>query len=439
MASALGVDLRPSAPGSLHPTFPHLAAGEGSETLPLPSRDGGGDTPPVSGGGLFLLAGLLAASFNLRPALASLSPLIETIRADLGLGHVTLSLLTVLPILCMGAVPVGAMRLAGRIGSERSMLLALLLIAAATGLRADGRNIGLLLATALLAGVGIAVAQALAPVLIKQHFAARATLVMGLYSAVMTLGAGVAAGLTAPLARTLASWPLALATWALPALLAAAFWLPAARQGTGAVATKPGAGLPWRSGTAWLVTLYSGAVFAQFWSVLTWLAPAFESRGASAEEAGLLLALMTAVQIVSSLAIAVLAGRSPDRRPWLALCLCVGMAAFAGIALIPDAAPAWLWTVLIGFGIGALFPLTLGLPLDYAPDAATVGRLATMTLSVGYLLAAAGPWLMGWLRGVTGSYALPFLTLALLCGAMLLATLRLRPSRERSTAAAGPP
>jgi MFS transporter, CP family, cyanate transporter len=51
-----------------------------------------------------------------------------------------------------------------------------------------------------------------------------------------------------------------------------------------------------------------------------------------------------------------------------------------------------------------------------------------MALSVGYLLAAAGPFLTGWLRAASGGYAAPFLALAFLCCAMLPVTLRLRPS-----------
>jgi CP family cyanate transporter-like MFS transporter len=224
---------------------------------------------------------------------------------------------------------------------------------------------------------------------------------------------------------------LALAVWSVPAFLAAAAWLPVARRHGIREPTAAGAGLPWRSGTAWLVAVFSGATFSLFWSVLTWLAPAFESQGIDAEHAGLLLTLTTVVQVVGSLAISALAGRSPDRRPWLILCLVVGAIGFTGIALFPAAAAAWVWTVLIEFGIGAIFPLSLSLPLDFAPDPASVSRLAAMAFSVGYLLAALGPFLMGWLRAASGGYAAPFLALAVLCCAMLLIAPRLRPMRPR--------
>ena len=143
--------------------------------------------------------------------------------------------------------------------------------------------------------MAIAGAQTLLPAVVKQHFARRAPQVIGLSATVMTMGAGLAAGTTAILAATFGSWPVALAFWAVPAVAAAALWLPFA-HGTRAPATErptAGDGLPWREGRAWLITLYSAVAFSVFWSVLTWLAPAYREQGWSSIEAGALLAVLT--------------------------------------------------------------------------------------------------------------------------------------------------
>jgi CP family cyanate transporter-like MFS transporter len=136
--------------------------------------------------------------------------------------------------------------------------------------------------------------------------------------------------------------------------------------------------------------------------------------------------------VVSALLISALATRSPDRRPWFALCLAVGAAGFTGLGLFPAAAAPWVWAVLVGIGIGAIFPLTLMLPLDFAPDPAAVARLTAMALSLGYLFAALGPFVVGWLRGASGGYAVPFVVLALLCCVMLLSVRGLRPEKPRA-------
>ena len=399
------------------------------------------DLPPR---GALLLIAVLLISLNLRPAVAALSPLLETIRADLALGYPALGLLTTIPVLCMGVFPAVAVAATARFGTERTLGAAIALLAVAVAARLAGRSDIVLFGSALVAGMAIAGAQTLLPAVVKQHFAHRAPQVMGLSAAVMTMGAGLAAGTTAILAATFGSWPVALALWAVPAVAAAALWLPFAR-GTRASATErqtAGDGLPWRDGRAWLITLYSAVVFSTFWSVLTWLAPAYRDQGWSSIEAGSLLAVLTAAQIAGSLALSAVVTRSADRRPWMILSLLVNTAGLAGVALAPLAAP-WLWTIVLGLGMGPLFPLALMLPIDYGHDAAAVRRLTVMTSSLAYLLAALGPLAIGWLRGATGSFTIPFLTLALLVAAMLPIVRWFRPAKvhvdgTRGTASTAP-
>ena len=169
-------------------------------------------------------------------------------------------------------------------------------------------------------------------------------------------------------------------------------------------------------------------MFSTFWSVLTWLAPAYRDQGWSSIEAGSLLAVLTAAQIVGSLVLSAAVTRSSNRRPWMILSLLVSTAGLAGVALAPLAAP-WLWTIVLGLGMGPLFPLALMLPIDYGHDAAAVRRLTVMTSSLAYLLAALGPFVIGWLRGATGSFTIPFLTLALLVAAMLPLVRWFRPAQ----------
>ncbi len=393
------------------------------------------DLPPR---GALLLIAVLLISLNLRPAVAALSPLLETIRADLALGYPALGLLTTIPVLCMGVFPAVAVAATARFGTERTLGAAIALLAVAVAARLAGRSDIVLFGSALVAGMAIAGAQTLLPAVVKQHFAHRAPQVMGLSAAVMTMGAGLAAGTTAILAATFGSWPVALALWAVPAVAAAALWLPFAR-GTRASATErqtAGDGLPWRDGRAWLITLYSAVVFSTFWSVLTWLAPAYRDQGWSSIEAGSLLAVLTAAQIAGSLALSAVVTRSADRRPWMILSLLVNTAGLAGVALAPLAAP-WLWTIVLGLGMGPLFPLALMLPIDYGHDAAAVRRLTVMTSSLAYLLAALGPLAIGWLRGATGSFTIPFLTLALLVAAMLPLVRWFRPAQVHVDGAYG--
>jgi CP family cyanate transporter-like MFS transporter len=390
----------------------------------------------------FLLLGLVMIALNLRPALASVSPVLETIRQHLGLSRAASSLLTTIPVLCMGGFAFVAARIGSRVGLERGVLWAIVLIGVATAGRLASHAAAVLYATTLLVGIGIAVAQALLPAVVKRHFADRAALVTGLYTVGFNAGAAIAAGATVALQSIFdGSWPVALAFWALLAVPATVAWLPVARRSSHGVWRREGPreSLPWRVTHAWLVTLLFASSSCLYWSVLTWLAPLYQEEGLSEGYTGFLLTLFTIVQIVAALVIPALADRSWDRRPWLALTLVMSVSGLVGIASVPLASP-WGFTVLIGLGVGGFFPLSLTLPLDYTPDPDAASRLTAMTQGVGFLLAALGPFAVGALRDATGGYEVPFITLAALGISMLALALFLRPQalQRRPTSRKGP-
>ena len=385
----------------------------------------------LDGRGALLLVGLVLVALNLRPAFASVSPVLETIRQDLGLSRTATGLLTTIPVVCMGVFAFAAAGIGERLGLERGVLWAIVLIGAATAGRLLANTAAVLFATTVLVGIGIAVGQTLLPAVVKRYFAGRAALVTGLYTVGFNAGAAVAAGATVAVQRlSSGSWPAALAFWALLAVPAAAAWMPVARRGSaGARRRTVGAhpSLPWKRPRAWLLSFFFAASSCLYWSVLTWLAPLYQDEGLSVGRTGLLLTIFTLVQILGALAVPALADRSQDRRLPLVLALGTTVVGLAAITLVPLANP-WSFTALIGFGIGGLFPLALTLPLDYAPDPDAASRLTAMTLGVGYPLAALGPLAVGALRDATSSYAVPFGALVVLTATMLAVTPLLKPT-----------
>lgn len=377
-------------------------------------------------------AALLLLALNLRPAVASVPPLLETIRATIGLSHGAGGLLTTIPMLCMGVFPLAAASLAARVGIERALLGALVLIGLATALRLAAAEIAVLFASTLLAGFGIAAGQTLAAPFVKARFGRRAVLVLGLYSTVMTLGTAAAAGGTPALMRAFGGWPPALAAWAVPALLAALVWAGIAASpaaGAAASAAPAGSEAPWRTRRGWLIVLVSAANFGLFFCVVAWVPPLYDGKGWGAERAGLLLTVLMLFQIVGNLVFAALADRTRDRRPWFAASLGLFAAGFVGMAVAPLTGPL-VWAALAGFGGGGFFPLALNLPIDYAETPVAVGRLNALAQSGGYLLAAPLPYAVGALRDATGDFVMPFLALAALCGLVILVALTFRPARS---------
>ena len=380
-----------------------------------------------------LLVGLLLVALNLRPAISSVPPVLETIRQDLGLGRAYLGLLTTIPVLCMSIFALVAPKISGRIGAECAVLWAVILIGVAVAGRLGAGQAGILFVTTLVAGVGIAVAQSLLPAVVKGWFPDRAALVTGLYTVGITGGLALAALATVPIERTLGGfWPGALAVWSLLAAVAAVFWLPLASRARSSPRREglhERTRLPWRSGQAWSVALFFGAESCLFFSSLTWIAPLYIDQGLDEGRAGLLLVVFALVRVPSAFLFPALADRSRDRRPWLALTLILTTFGFCALGLVP-LVTSWAplaWVVVLGLGIGGLFPLALTLPLDYSADADEAGRLTAMTFFVGYIVAAVGPVAVGVLRDATGGYAVPFVALAMLSVGMFFASFRFRP------------
>jgi CP family cyanate transporter-like MFS transporter len=361
-------------------------------------------------------AAVVLLSINLRTVLASLPPLVADVRADLGLSGAAAGVLTTLPVFCMGAFAPLAPRVAARVPMERALVACALLTAAGAALRGTGATAALF-AAGLAMGVAIALAQALLPVLIRTRYHAQSGMLTGAFSMALVLGSVLAAGLAVPLENALGGWPASLAAWAIPAVVAALVWLPAAlRPGT---IVARGGGAPLRvSGLAWAVSGFFGVQSMAFYASLSWIPTILEDGGWSSEAAGALLAFGALCGLVPAFLTPVAAARV-ESQLWLLLAIVlVPAAGLAGVLAAPGLAP--LWMVLIGFGQSGALGLALALPLQRGGDAATVASLTAMALCVGYLVAATGPWLLGAVHDASGDWTVPLVVLIAITLAELL-------------------
>jgi CP family cyanate transporter-like MFS transporter len=357
--------------------------------------------------GAKLVTAVVLLSINLRSVLAGLPPVIADVRADLGLSAAAAGVLTTLPVLCMGAFAPVAPRVAARVPMERALVACALLTAAGTGIRALGTT-GVMFASGLAIGVAIALAQALVPVLIRTRYHEASGTLTGAFSMALVLGSVLAAGFAVPLERALGGWEWSLAFWALPALAAAAVWLPAARRPGTTVGR--GGGSPLRfSPLAWAVCGFFGIQSMAFYASLSWIPTILEDGGWSSEAAGGLLAFGALCGLVPAFLVPVLAARAPDQIRLLLAIVLVPATGLLGVLVVPDLAP--LWMVLIGFGQSGALGLGLALPLQRGGDAPTVATLTAMMLCVGYLVAAAGPWLLGAVHDAAGNWTAPLIVL----------------------------
>ncbi|MGE6160479.1 cyanate transporter [Aeromonas salmonicida] len=353
---------------------------------------------------LALLVLVILIGLNLRPFLTAIGPLAQAIDSRLGLGMDTLAWLTLLPLWLIGVgvlITPGLRRLTG---PSQLLGAALLLLGMGNAMRFDAQSGALLIASAALCGLGSALVQGVLPGLIKQSFAHKVPLVMGIFSACMMGGGALGASLTPQLAASL-DWSRALALWSLPVLLAMVWlgWkvrLPSATvvaipHGEQRLITLP---------RSWLLIGCFGIINSGYGIVVAWLAPAYMAQGWSAQQGGELVAWLALAQTASGLGLPLLAARKLDRRPWMGLAIVMQLAGFGGLWLAPQAAPI-LWCMLCGAGLGGSFSLIMVIALDHLPDPRRAGTLSALMQGFGFMLAATGPWVAARLHHLSGDFA----------------------------------
>ncbi|GIO15757.1 MFS transporter [Cohnella xylanilytica] len=357
---------------------------------------------------LLLGLAMFLASLNLRPAINAVSPIVQTLRSDLGMSASAASLLTAIPVLCMGIFSPLAVRWGHRHGIERVIAWSLAVIGAGNALRLVAHSAFFLMLTAFIAGVGIGAIGPLLSGFIKERFPARISSMISLYTIALAVGATSSSWLSVPLQTGMRSWRGSLAIWAILAFVALAGWTrivlrdradSTALVSSGASCASRRSKLPWGSGRAWLLTLSFGALGMLFYSLTAWLPPIVENMGYGREYAGNMLTLFSLMQIPVGLLFPLLLKRVPSRLFWLLL----GSGfLLAGFALLELSAPPWIAVALIGVGPGVLFPLNLMLPIEEADDAGQAAAWSAMTQSAGYVIGALGPVLLGWLHDAAG-------------------------------------
>ncbi|TLQ46743.1 CynX/NimT family MFS transporter [Streptomyces marianii] len=192
-----------------------------------------------------VLAGLVLAALNLRPAITSLGALLEEVQEGLRMSGSVAGVLTAVPPLCFAVFGLTAPRLARRFGPAAVVCAGMVAVTAGLALRPFAGGTAAFLAASALALMGIAVSNVLMPVIVKRWFPDRIGSVTGLYSMALSLGTAVAAAATVPMTQVLGGgWRTGLAVWAALAATAVLPWVPLVRgRGAGTSGTTAAVGL----------------------------------------------------------------------------------------------------------------------------------------------------------------------------------------------------
>ncbi|WP_227428914.1 MFS transporter [Psychrobacter sp. I-STPA6b] len=339
---------------------------------------------------------------NLRPIMASVSPIIPILHDMVGMDNQTAGLLTTLPVAMMGIFALFSPRLQAKVSEYQGVMLSLFAIAFACLLRFFIDSTLPILATAIIGGIGIALIQTLMPAYLKRMASDNTSVYMGLFTTGTMGGAMIASASSAPLAQTF-GWQTDLAIMAIPAFIAMLFCffsmhrLPS--HGEGFLA------LPIQSKNAWLLLLFFGIGSGAYALVLAWLPLYYMQLGWSSSASGGLLSLFTIAQVVSGTLISIFIKRFPDRRRIILLALSLVLLGLAMLIMMPASVTGLvlLSVSILGLGVGGLFPLSLITSLDYANNGKQAVCLLAFVQGGGYFLASIFPLVAGALVDVFGS------------------------------------
>ena len=372
----------------------------------------------------FGLTGFLAIVFIaivLRPPVASIGPLLQEIQASLGVNAELIGVLAASPVLCFGLGAFASPWLVSKVGVNRAMLYVLIFLALSSSLRMVFEYPGLLLGT-IGAGLSIAIANVLLPTIVRIQFPSKVALLTGAYTTLLAISASLAASIAVPSSLALGGWSPALAIWILPTVLAVLLWLPQTKtnqvhvaQPAQAAAEEKAAVL--RSPISWAIVGFFGIQSLGFYALLGWMPLALISIGVSAQDAGNYLGFASAIGIPSGLIISSVLGRFKSLAWWAAGTSVMTLSGYILFTLVLQTIHTQLLIVscvLIGLGMAATFPISLSLISTRASTQAQTTQLSAMSQGWGYLLAAAGTFMVGFVANLVGGYTLSFIIITML-------------------------
>ncbi|GGK08767.1 MFS transporter [Lentibacillus kapialis] len=375
---------------------------------------------------VLLLFAIVVIAATLRSPITSVGPLIPFFREELEASNSMIGLVNTLPLLAFGVFSPFVPKLSGKFGMERTLLMAMVLLSLGVFSRSLG-DIALLLFGTLLVGIAIAVGNVLMPGLIKSTFPYRVGLMTGLYSVSMNLFGALASGVSVPIASIPPlDWRYAMQIWGVLSLMAVVVLLmrlPAIRSSGKKVFAEVKGQPPtalFKSKIAWAVTLFMGLQSFIPYSLFTWLPDILVTKGFNESEAGWLVAFFQVGLIPANFLVPIMAARMNGQR----FIACVsGLLFFFGLLGV------WLtssnviiaFLMLTGVGAGTTFSLAMMFFVLRTSTVSESSQLSSMAQSIGYIVAALGPFLLGSVAEWTNSWTVPLLILMLvaLCIAAL--------------------
>lgn len=366
---------------------------------------------------LFLF-GIILIGFNLRPAITSVGPLLGIIRDEIGLANWSAGTITSLPLIAFAIMSLLVPKIGKRLGNMQAILIGLIVLLVGIGIRSTPLTATLFIGTAIV-GIGISIMNVLLPAVIKEKYPNKVGEMTSIYSTSMVIFAAAGSGVSVPLAKNLGlGWEYSLLFWGLLVLIGIVVWSIVIKQNKSSpdkeIQLKTNitqSGKVWKSSLAWQVSIFMGLQSLIFYVIISWLPEMLHDFGFSIVAAGWLVSYAQFVSLPATFLAPILAGKFSNQR---GIVLGIGMLyliGFTGLLIGGPLSLLVLWVTLIGIASGGSISLALAFLGMRSRNAQQASELSGMAQSIGYVLAASGPLLIGLLFDITNSWTIPIIVI----------------------------
>lgn len=353
--------------------------------------------------------GILFVSFNLRAPITSVGPITDLIQNEYSLSNSMAGFITTLPLLAFAIFSPFVAKMNHKFGHGLTMLGGLILIIIGELVRSYTNVYGLFVGTMSI-GLGIAIGNVLIPSVIKHKFKKNVGNIISIYITSMCIFAALGAGISIP-ATNILGWNSSLAMWVVLAFIALLIWLPQLKKSEEynnsddlAIEKVTQSKSIWKSPLAWWVTLYMGTQSFLFYTLIAWIPSIIIFKGLDSHFAGMMALLFQLVALPATLLVPIIANKIKHQK---LIATIISLNYLAGMIIFLFATTSLeiiISMVFIGIGMGGAISLAIGFIAQRTPHAKKAAELSGMSQSAGYLFAAVGPILLGFMFDITKSW-----------------------------------
>ncbi|MCE5099778.1 MFS transporter [Staphylococcus cohnii] len=366
-----------------------------------------------------ILAIVFIAS-TLRAPLTSVGPVVDEIKHVMEINNSVAGILTTIPLIIFAIVSPLVSRVTSRITMSRTILYSTILLIIGLYLRVAG-DFSLFIIGTLILGIAIAFGNVVLPSYVKWYFPMQIGIATGIYSGTMNFTAGLGGGLSFPLSQTPLGFRLSLSFWIILGIIAIILWIPKARKGAKLekqtidetqVKQHKKVNIV-KSKLAWMVALTMGFQSMVFYTVVAWVPSILVDRGVDPSTAGYLLMLNQFSQVPMTFSFPIIASKLKDQRILVVIITILFLTGF-GLFFTQSLVLLVIGMVIAGLAMGACFSLCMTFFSIRARTSDGSISLSGFGQSVGYLIAAIGPFLIGYLHDYTGNWISGIIALLLM-------------------------